>query len=343
MLQSLFNSLGDKLTQYREAKAAEYRRENYINQIVENMIDDIDPRLRSISGYKKILKPCVERILNYSQQVCAKLPGPIEFSQEGFRNNPTVRALFANHKKMAEVFSHCEAVQEFFRAYPSADEAYMIVGMRKIESKVFGVEQHGDILRKDVAQTNVSFEDYRITHPSLNEDQLRFNLRDRALHECVAQTIDRLMAMSECESELEEQELMLKMKLGYLRNEKAGLTSMLQDNGELTLRIREIKEKLDKIQNQHQDINRDIGTLNSYLEKAADLLHHPESLIEVSQVSLCLDKLNRLIESKEVNEEDLIKLAQITFSGKEKRVGLLATFPRKELLLTEKHRPVYVY
>ena len=153
LLQSLANRFGQSVLDYRQHRLDELRQHRYINDIIEHMIDDIDPRLRAISGYQKVLKPCVERVLAYGENVCANLPGPVEFSSENSRNNATVRALFANKKKMVEVFSRCRELQEFFRQHPSADRAYMVLGMKKTEARVFGMEQQGEIVRKDVPQS----------------------------------------------------------------------------------------------------------------------------------------------------------------------------------------------
>jgi len=340
VLQNFIVRINESLTQHRQRRVDAINRRKHIKQLIEKMVDDIDPRLRSISRYKKVLFPCVERLLSYAEEVCSRLPGPIEFSKENRRTNATVRALFANHRKMAEVFSRCQVVQDFFRTYPSADYAYMVLGMKKNETKAFGMQQQGDIIKREVLQTNVSFDDYRITHASRDEASLRFNMRERALHECVAQTIRQLMATQTYNDELQEHELKLKMKLGMLQNQEEGLGPLMQDDGDLLRRIRNIKAQLEKVEHRHGEVSKDVGTLDAFLSKTASLLKQPAELIDVAAVSLCVDRLNHLIEDDASNDEHRINLAQVTFSGDEKRVGLLAVFPRKELIV-QKDKPVY--
>lgn len=311
-------------------KAAEQQR--YIDGIIEKIVDDIDPRLRGISGYKKKLFPCVDHMLSYGEEVCAHLPGPIEFSEEACRSNSTVRALFANYKNMVDVFSRSRELQDFFRQHPSADHAFMVLGMEKTEARVFGMEQQGEIIRKDVPQVNVSFDDYRITHPSYDEQTLRFNLRERALHECVAQTIKRLMEQREYKDQMHEHEVKLKMQLGMLQNQHEGLMSLMNDDAPIVAKISDVKEQLQKVEHHIGQIKQDIGTLDSFLEKVADLLDRPAEMLHVSEVSLCLDRMNRLIDEEAGKEGDCITLAQVEFGDKVKRVGVLASFPRKELL-----------
>ena len=326
------NEISKTLFGLMEQKERTAEQQRYIDSIIEKIVDDIDPRLRVINGYKKRLTPCVEHMLSYGQEACSMLPGPFEFSEQGCRTNVTVRALFANYKSMVDVFSRCREVQDFFHQYPSADHAYMVLGMKKTESRAFGMEQHGEIIRKDVPQVNVSFDDYRITHPSYDEQTLRFNLRERALHECVAQAIKRLMDERQYKDQLHEHELKLKMQLGMLQNQHEGLTSLMNDDTPIVAKIGEVKEHLRKVEHHIGQIKQDIGTLDTFLEKTVDLLDRPEEMLNVSGISLCVDRLNRLIADKPENRQDCIQLAQVEFGDNVKRVGVLASFPRKELL-----------
>lgn len=341
-LQSLAKRFGQSIMGYRQRREDELRRRRYINEIIDHMVDDIDPRLRAIQGYQKILTPCAQRLLAYGEQVCANLPGPIEFSKQNTRNNATVRALFANSKQMIEVFSRCKELQEFFRQHPSADQAYIVLGMKKTEARVFGMEQQGEIVRKGVPQVNVSFDDYRISHPSLDEMSLRQHLRERALHECVAQAINRLMEEKNLTDEMHQHELKLKMQLGMLQNQHQGLSSLMAGDAPINDKIRQVKRHLNKVEDKLGQMQQDVGTLNSFLEKVVKMLCEPDQLLDVSGISLCVDRMNRLIQGEAAKEADRINLGQVVFGGKDTRVGLLATFRREELV-AESRLPNLIY
>jgi hypothetical protein len=331
-VSSFLKKLGQSLLMTKEKRSANAERQRYVENLVEKIVDDIDPRLRALGGYRKKLAPCVEHMLTYGQEICSHLPGPIEFSEASCRSNATVRASFANYREMVGVFSRCREVQDFFRQHPAADHAFMVLGMKKTENRVFGMEQHGDIIRKDVPQVNVSFSDYRITHPSCDEESLRFNLRERALHECVAQTIKRLMQERNFSDEMQEHELKLKMQLGMLQNQHDGLMSLMNDDTSIVTKISEVKEQLGKVGHHLDQLKQDIGTLDAFLDKVAELLDRPSELLQVSTITFSLDRLNRLLEEGSAKESDRISLAQVEFGDNEKRVGLLASFPRKELV-----------
>ncbi len=332
VLSNYLKKLGQSLLSLKEKRSVDIEQQRYIEKLVEKIVDDIDPRLRAISGYKKKLIPCVEHMLTYGQEICSHLPGPIEFSEASCRSNATVRSSFANYREMAEVFSRCRDIQDFFRQHPAADRAYMVLGMKKTENRVFGMEQHGDIIRKDVPQVNVSFSDYRITHPSCDVQTLRFNLRERALHECVAQTIKRLMQERNFSDEMQEHELKLKMQLGMLQNQHEGLMSLMNDDASIVTKISEVKEQLGKVEHHLGRIKEDIGTLDAFLDKVVACLDKPSELLQVSTITFSLDRLNRLVQENAAKQADRISLAEVAFGDNEKRVGMLASFPRKELV-----------
>lgn len=344
-MKALFQSFNNYITRFfRQRKQRQVdlaQKRQYINQIIEDVIEDIDPRLRSIGGYKKILFPCIERVLKFADTVCNRLPGPIEFSKGTYLSNPTVRTLFVNHQKMAEVFSECQAVQDFFRDNPLADRAYMVLGTKMTEKKAFGMQQQGGVIIKDVMQTSVNFEDYRITHPSVDEATLRFNLHERALHECVAQTIKKMIATKNDSQKLEEDEVKLKMKLSMLKSQQKGLSPLMKDDGRQLQHVNEIENKIKKLEVRHKKVMQDVGTLNAFLKTTASVLKKPAELIDVKALSLSVDHFNHIVTGSEANEKNRIDLAQITFSENEKRVGILAIFPRAELI-TETNRQVFL-
>ncbi len=336
---SLLGTINELLRKQLQKRAFTAQRRLYIDQITENVINDIDPRLRSIMGYKKILYPCIEKVLSYADKVCSRMPGPMLFSRETHTKNATVRTLFADYRAMAEVFSQNSEIQAFFNRNPQADRTYVVLGMQMKEITAFGMEHRGGIILKDVIQKNVIFEDFKITHPSINEHSLRVNLQKRAVNECVAQTIKNLIATQSYSQKLEEDEIKLKMQLNMIKNQNSGLASILQSDADQLQRINEIKTKLKTIESRHQEIAKDVGTLNATLNTAASLLTQPSELIDVKSISLCVDHFNHIIEDCEENDQYRINLAQITFGENEKRVGVLAIFPRSELI-TDRPRPV---
>lgn len=66
-------------------------------------------------------------------------------------------------------------------AGPLPAELYAVLGMERVEKTVLGVELHGDLVRRDVPQTTVSFCNQRLACLTDSEQATRRELIQRGL------------------------------------------------------------------------------------------------------------------------------------------------------------------
>ena len=52
--------------------------ERGINEAVERVVDQVNPRLRAVGGYRKRLYPVVERAMVHTRELAQQVPGPIQ-------------------------------------------------------------------------------------------------------------------------------------------------------------------------------------------------------------------------------------------------------------------------
>jgi len=305
----------------------------YVIRTVEQVVDSIDPRLRGIARYAWKIRPAVERMLDYAGDACATLPGPIEFSRRAWNNDPCVRALFATPTEVQTVFSQTDDIADYFES-PSCNEAYVVLGMQKTEKTVFGAEMEGQIIKRDVPQISVSFGDYRIAHPAADEKDLRVKLRERALNEFVAQALFRVGELSDQKEGIRKRKISLQVQLKALERRQAGLSQLLEKEPELQKKIATTRQALAKAEQECSHIRDKFGTLSDVLRHVVSLLSEPENLIQVTPFTLCLDRMNRLIEPREPDHDQLITLAQVNFGERYSRMGILAKFPRHDFVRT---------
>jgi septal ring factor EnvC (AmiA/AmiB activator) len=117
-----------------------------------------------------------------------------------------------------------------------------------------------------------------------------------------------------------------------LQNQHEGLMSLMNDDASIVTKISEVKEQLGKVEHHLGRIKEDIGTLDAFLDKVVACLDKPSELLQVSTITFSLDRLNRLVQENAAKQADRISLAEVAFGDNEKRVGVLASFPRKELV-----------
>lgn len=320
-----------KLAAFLSVRNTNSAHDAYVNRIVEQVVDSIDPRLRGIARYAWKIRPAVDRMLEYADHACAVLPGPIEFSRHAWSNDPCVRALFATATELQTVFSQNPDIAEHFES-PLSTDAYVILGMQKTEKTVYGVEINGQIMRRDVPQISVSFGDYRISHPASHEQALRTKLRERALNEFIAQALSRVAELSDRKEGVRKRKTSLQVNLKALERRQAGLSQVFENNSDLQKKIDTTRKSLAEVEQECSDIRDRFGTLSDVLQHVVTLLSAPEDLIDVAPFTLCLDQMNHLVETREADHDQRITLAQVNFGKGFSRMGILAKFPRRDFV-----------
>lgn len=334
LLAGMSKQIAARLGRYKAARKVRKERKARLVDAMEQVVDGIDPRLRMVRGYARKLGPAVERALAHVDEACAKVPGPIAFNRRSWSTHPTVHALFATAGELRRVFGSNASVKTFLDQHRGLEvtHVYAVLGMVVERKTVLGVEQQGDIIRTDVPQVNVSFSDYRITHAAPDDQALRSNLRQRALHELVAQALRRVSSMKARREGLREQRVVLQMRLKALEGEAEGLTELVQHEKAAAEEMAEIRARMDSLEAACAEVKENVGTLDALLGQVASLLSRPEELIQVSPVTLRLDRMNRIVGQGPSARNDPIRLAEVTFGGDVKRVGILAQIPRDELI-----------
>jgi len=320
-----------KLAVFGSVRNKKSAHDAYVIRIVEQVVDSIDPRLRGIARYGWKIRPAAERMLDYASDACSILPGPIEFSRNAWNNDPCVRALFATSTDMQTVFSRTPDMDDYFKSSLASD-AYAVLGMEKTEKAVFGVEMQGEIIRRDVPQISVSFGDYRISRPALDEQELRAKLRERALNEFMAQALLKVAELSGHKEGLRKRKVSLQVKLNALERKQAGLSEFLEKDPELDRQIATTRQDFARVEQECSNMRERSGTLSDVLRHVVALLSKPENLVEVTPFTLCLDRMNRLVRPQEPNHAQLITLAQVNFGERYSRMGILARFPRSDFI-----------
>lgn len=334
----IFSFFHERLDHFIDDRDARAWRSAYLNKVTEQVVDGINPRLRVVGGYARKLRPAVETMTEYASAVCSRLPGPLVCSRQAWGTDPTTRTLFATADDLQRVFSRSDVVSEMFRHIvdPLPEFAYAVLGMRRTDKTVFGMEQDGEIIKKDVIQHTVSFGDYRVNQCADSDRILRDELRERALNEMIRQALRSILAMEERRDGLRERKLQLSMQLKILDQQGGGLSDVLtgrdQENGPGAA---EIRAELDKLEQQCSQVKEVLGTLDAQMDAARNLLSNPEGLVSVDRECLIVDQMNRVYAEDHAEKGQKVELGRIQFADGETRYGVLAVFPRTDFLPEE--------
>lgn len=159
------------------------------------------PALRSAAGP---LRHSVWRSMRYIASVLRQIPGPLELDPERWDTDPTIHAMCLGPRRMKSVFGSDRSLSEFFQSSTAA-EAFALLKAEKKEKSISGVETSGEIVRRDVLQKAVYFENLQIVAPAAHLAESRSRLRNLLLTEFFAEAVRHVEALKRWKSELEHE------------------------------------------------------------------------------------------------------------------------------------------
>ncbi|MEW5892755.1 MAG: hypothetical protein AB1697_06425 [Pseudomonadota bacterium] len=247
-----------------------------LDAAVERVIARLEPRLKLAGGYPQRYRASVAHALRYARNLAQQVPGPVDINREAYTKNPFIRAIFASPDEFQAALCLSRAMQDYLKGHSCSigSQLYAVVGMRRREKGVLGMEMIGDAVRHDVPQTAVCFSDHTLTSISRSEAETRELLTESFLDSLVGQVADRIEQLKQAKQALEQKrgELMAR-----LHTADAVERSRLQAELEETLtQLRASTEQLD---------------LRRYADYLDAVLLQPERYLRLEPVTLHLDDM----------------------------------------------------
>lgn len=318
----------------RKIQAREYgRRETArVSEVLERVVEGVDPTIRFVPGYQKKLHDAIAASLDYTEQLVAEIPGAIGVSRRTFVADPYVNAFFVNVKDLQTVFSHSSEIREFMDDYRSGEfpDCYALLCMHKSEKTILGVELEGDVLRHDVRQTAVSFSDHRIYSPATTEAETRQGLKHCFFEGLGSNALGRIMSMKLANHRLQQERQVLNARLRRLHQQTGDAGEHTPTDAILAGEMEEISEKLSKVE--QALLNSRLVAPEESLNQVNAVFKRPDEFIQVRKTALKLNKMGIKIDDQSSQPCNRIQLTEVVIGEEAPRVVTLAKFPRDELL-----------
>ncbi len=332
VLQQLFSGFREKRRQREISKAAARARERKLQDAIEHVVDEIDPRIRALSSYRKKLRPCVERTLAYCSDLVTRVPESIEASSKSWSRDPMIKAFFSTAGDLRRIFSHNNEVRDFFDQHPDAGFCYALLSMERSERTTLGMEMRGEVLKRDIKQVSVSFTDHWIVKPSSSEEELRKNLEQRAFDVLISYALERITELIIARDSLEQQNhlLAMQLKIANLRNKslappRGNRESTNSDTGDLREQAAHTGQALEQAHAR-------LTTLDDYIDRIADVLGDPQAHLKLNPVSMCLSGMNIKLDKLSTATGHTLELSEASLGKNLKRILSIVRFPRDDLL-----------
>lgn len=252
--------------------------------VIDRAVSAVDPLLKQAGGYPGDYRKPVTTALEYARSLAASLPGPVAVNLESYAKDALVHALFPSADYVTEAFGASLALQDYHDHYPSTDELFALMGMRRFEKNTVGMELSGDVIQRDVVQKVVYFTSHTIENPAPSEDQARDQAALSFFDSLVGQVKKRIGAR--------------KLDWQALLQEKDSLVARLRIADARTRPA--LEEELARVMS---SIQASAGSLDlhSYLEDFEAVLLNPEQHLHLNQTPIILDSMGIRREEDDTN------------------------------------------
>jgi hypothetical protein len=307
-----------------------------VREACERVVQLANPRLRFARRYRQRLTPALHTAMDYAHSLVANVPPALDASPAAWQASGSMRAFFATGEEVLRTFSQLPELRAWFDANPTHGEVYTVLSMVLVERHVLGAALEGDIVRRDVPQTTVSFTDHRARMFGASEAQLRDEIERRIVDQL---SLSALVSATDDASQrevLEQERALLRMRLRLLQSQGAGVSG---------LGIR-VNPQLGEVARIQMDLAVNAANLNSLaaghqsldyqLDRLCDVLSNPAQHFSVSTRRLRVDRMNIVVDEKSAQPaEDLdLRIARIPMPDgpPEFRVFMFVHFPRIALV-----------
>lgn len=266
--------------------------EQDIERAIDIVVEQTDPRLRFVRGYRKKLRKPAVRSLVYVDDLVTRIPGPFDISRKTYGSDPQVNALFGSADDITTLFAGNKMLQDFFRDSPDCDRVCVPLAMTRREKRTLGMALSGDIVRRDVARTAVNFSGHRLGIVCAeSESGLRSELKWRGIHFLAVTALENITHLKTRTAGLEEERALLKVKLRDVQAQHRGLDAMIGAPSEDSQEQQALEQRLQDTAEKLQEARTGVATLVDYLDQVCQVLNHPSRYLRVRRNSVTVDRM----------------------------------------------------
>lgn len=293
------------------------REKDRIAAAVEQAVENTDPWIRAVSGYKKKLRPAAERAIAYLDEQVECMAPALSMEPSGYSDDPRLRAFFISAGMLRKVLDGDPCLAEY-RQRQGNLPAYALLSMIKQEKTVFGAEMTGNVILHDVAQITVSFENHHFFAPSESDTTTRGKIKELAFERLLHLALKRISILkTECAGK-ERRNALLQANVGLQQHLRRGM----DDPPHIAVPVRDMAQA--QLCRSLPENTREDRILDAYLEILRDVLFRPEEHLWISQESIIVDRMG--IKRREVQgDASQVPLNMLSNSeGRSHAVSLVA-------------------
>lgn len=303
-----------------------------IAEMIEGVVDAVEPRVRLESRYRDKLAPGIKAAIAYLRAIGREGLEPVLLTRAAWNDDPRVNAFFATADDVPRCLGRSKELRGFFDnpANAAQQEAFALLGMLKEERTVFGAELQGDTLRQDVAQVSVSFSGHRLLAPAATLAAARLEIGRRLILRLAQVALSRIVALDMKATELQQHKAYLAARLRVLNLARDGMEGIVKDPATLAGDIKAVETELKGTVEGYIETKGSLATMDGYLKRIGEVFSHPEQHLALTHTPLNLTRMG--IKTDDTSGAvNALSLTELTIGEKTKAAIAIVRCPRSEL------------
>ena len=304
-----------------------------IDEAIDAVVEAVEPKLKLQPHYRHKLEPCVRHAIEYLRSMAKEPLVPITLSRTAWADDPRVNAFFATADDVPACLGRAVELRRFFDqpANAGVQEAYALLGMKKEERSVLGMDLKGDTLQREVAQTQVSFSGHRIVAPSATLAAGRVEVGRRVLLRLAQLALARVLEVDAKATELNQHKAYLGARIRVLRLAKEGMEGIVKDPATIDAEMKAAERELKETVEGYIEAKGSLATLEGYIGHIDAVFSHPEQHVSLSRTPLRVTQMGVRVEGEASGPVNELSLAELTIGPDFKAAIAVVRCPRTEL------------
>ena len=326
-LISFLNRRYNEFSSQRTLRRARRNQEHALIEEIDRILSETKTKIPLVRNYRKKLKEPLARALEEVSTMIAQVPGPLELDPALWDKDPVLKAVFPGPDQFLQWLGGCENLRDAFRRTDAA-ELFGLLAADYREKTSFGSEVSGEIVRRDVLQKSVFFENPRVLVPAADLELARKELQHRILVTLFTHELNEIADLKSWKEELQKQQDLLEFKLwGDEKPDPKPAASQSGDEaGEAEKVLRDIDQKI-------EEIEKNLDTPESHLAHITQALMELRQRLRMEHFTLRLNSLGVKVKPSAREPFSEISLAECTFAGAPKRAATWVRVKRASIHL----------
>lgn len=316
-----------------------------VADMTEAVVDAVEPRVRLHKRYREKLDRCMRHAIAHLRALGTQPLEPVPLSRAAWAADARVNAFFATADDVATCLGRSPELRSFFDAVPNAgaQECFALLGMKKEERTVLGMDLKGDSVQREVPQVQVSFGEHRIVAPAATLAAARLEIGRRILLRLAQVALARIVAAESRATELAQHKAYLAARMRVLQLARDGMEGVVKDPARIGEEMKALEREMKETVEGYAQTKGRLATLEGYLEQIDDVFSHAEQHVTLTHAPLRVSRLGVRVEGDASGPVNELSLAELSLGeGFRAAIAIVrcprAEVPSKEALIAQAER-----